>query len=222
MSEEKFLDGSISEEYASETWNIDRTIEKLKTMASTQEKIRFLQNELIAEQQIILEIGIPLKKFRKAVPNYKKYIKWCELEIKRLELELRSIEDEQALGGQLPATNESSQEEPETFQEIFTQGNWQKYIFALCEVESPALKIDENGNFIFIGSQKKHKGVVCSWIKDLQMRGIIKRNISRSQLATILNNEIKGLNLGRDGKTLDNTSKTYRESYLGALLERTK
>lgn len=86
MSEDNFSKDSLPDGYASEKWNIDRVIEKLKGMPSTQEKIRYLQLERIEEQQIVLEVGILLKKFGKAIPQFKTYIKWCELEIERLKL----------------------------------------------------------------------------------------------------------------------------------------
>lgn len=97
----------------------------------------------------------------------------------------------------------------EKFAEIFVNENWDKYITAF-ENTVPVLLTKERE---FVGQAKKHKGVICCWIKHLQTKSIIKLNVNRSQLAKVLNNEIKGLNLGKDGKTFDNISNEYDNNF---------
>lgn len=102
-----------------------------------------------------------------------------------------------------------------TFKEIFTVNDYEKYINALHQVENPV--IDENWNFI--GKQKGSKGVICNWIKELGNKGLINSKYNRQVLAAVCNNEIKDFNLGKDGKTFDNTSKIYDDNYKDLLLE---
>ncbi|WP_046755407.1 hypothetical protein [Kordia jejudonensis] len=102
-----------------------------------------------------------------------------------------------------------------TFKEIFTVDDYEKYINALYQVENPV--IDENWNFI--GKPRKHKGVICCWINHLQTKGIINKKFNRQVLAEVCNHEIKDFNLGKDGKTFDNTSKIYDDNYKDLLLK---
>ncbi|HTA81307.1 MAG TPA: hypothetical protein VK783_00105 [Bacteroidia bacterium] len=104
-------------------------------------------------------------------------------------------------------------EEPLSFKDIFLSADWRKYIDALYEIENPVISTE----YEFIGNPKKHKGVIASWIKELQERGKINKKYSRKHLAEVLNSEIKGLDLGKDGKTLDNYSIAYENEYKGKL-----
>lgn len=99
--------------------------------------------------------------------------------------------------------------DPKSFSEIFSVPDWKKYIDALNQVEDPIL----SGNYKFIGKPRRDKGVICSWIKTLQHKGIINRKFNRQQLASVLNNEIEDLNLGTDGKTIDTPSDHYDKKY---------
>lgn len=93
------------------------------------------------------------------------------------------------------------------FVDIFNTTEWKMYIEVLVQVTPPLL----NSQYEFISSRQGGKGVVCSWIKELQYKGIVKQGINRSQLATVLNTEIKNFNVGSDGKTFDNPSKKYNQ-----------
>lgn len=106
----------------------------------------------------------------------------------------------------------------ELFEDIFTTPDWEKYIMALNKTEPPIL----DDKFVFIGRPKLHKGVVCSWIKHLQDKGLIKPNINRSQLASVLNKELKDFNLGKDGKTFDNVSNEYEKNFKNQLSDLVK
>lgn len=108
-----------------------------------------------------------------------------------------------------------------SFAEIFNGTDWKKYVNALCEIEPKLLKILDNGKYKFIGNPNKDKGVICSWIKELQNKGKINRNIKRQKLSLVLNTEIEGINIGKDGKTFDNMSGTYRKDYQNKLLKDT-
>jgi hypothetical protein len=98
---------------------------------------------------------------------------------------------------------------PQYFSEIFIEADWRKYIDALTQTNPAILNSEQE----FIGNQRKHKGVICSWIIHLQNKSKIKASINRSQLATVLNNEIKNLNLGADGRTFGNHSNLFDDNY---------
>lgn len=123
-----------------------------------------------------------------------------------LEGEVKSPDKMQTLNG-----NESL---PLSFQDIFILPDWKIYISALSQVTNPVI----SNQYEFIGKSQKHKGVICSWIKELQVKGIIRNQYNRQQLASILNREIKDLNLGKDGKTFDNVSLVYENQYRDSLL----
>jgi hypothetical protein len=89
---------------------------------------------------------------------------------------------------------------------IFNTDEWRIFIDALVKAEPPHL----DSNWCFIG-ERGGKGVVCSWIKELQYKGIVKPHLIRSQLASILNTSIPGINIGKDAKTFDNQSKLYEK-----------
>ena len=110
-------------------------------------------------------------------------------------------------------TNENTN--PKTFNEIFVHGDWKKYI-SIFENTDPILL---NSQWEFIGKPRKHKGVICSGIKHLQNKGLVRQDINRSQLATVLNNEIQNLNLGKDGKTFANVSNEYTQVFEKQLLK---
>lgn len=104
---------------------------------------------------------------------------------------------------------------PEKFSDIFASTDWNKYIEALKNSE-PKLISEENE---FIGKPKLHKGVICSYVKDLQTKNIIKFTVNRKQLSHVFNNEIKNLNLGSDGKTFDNISNAYEDNFKEQLMK---
>lgn len=93
--------------------------------------------------------------------------------------------------------------------DIFIDSDWEKYIDALNQTDPPLL--DDKRRFI--GKPKKHKGVICNWIRNLQDMHIVKNDISRQKIVVVLNEEIKNLNLGKEGKTLNNPSYTYEQEF---------
>ena len=99
------------------------------------------------------------------------------------------------------------------FKDIFLSADWKKYIDALYEVDNPVISID----YVFIGKPKKHKGVIACWLKELQEYGKINKKYTRQDLVEVLNSEIKGLNLGKYGKTVDNYSLAYENEYKSKL-----
>lgn len=103
------------------------------------------------------------------------------------------------------------------FAEIFSVQDWKKYISALEQTSPPLL----NHNWEFIGKPVKHKGVICSWIKHLQISGMIKISFNRSQLAAILNKELKNFKMGKDGKTFDNISTPFDNDFKDQLIKLT-
>lgn len=103
--------------------------------------------------------------------------------------------------------------EPKSFADLFGNKKWKKYVDALHKVDHPII----DKNYAFIGKPRRDKGVICSWFKDLQNDNIISKRFTRQEIASVLNNEIKDLNLGRDGKTFDLISTAYNEEYKESL-----
>lgn len=104
------------------------------------------------------------------------------------------------------------------FADIFVNSDWRKFISAL-EKSDPKLI---NSNWEFIGKPRSHKGVICSWISYLQSKGEINGKINRSELANVLNNEIKYLDIGKDGKTFTNFSKLFDSDFKDILINLSK
>lgn len=100
------------------------------------------------------------------------------------------------------------------FADIFDSEDWAKYVSVLEKTVPPLI----NSKQEFVGNPSLHKGVVCSWFKHLQNKGIVKLSANRSQLATVLNNELKNFNVGREGKTFDNVSSQFEKIFKPQLL----
>ncbi|HSH65255.1 MAG TPA: hypothetical protein VLB84_05515 [Bacteroidia bacterium] len=113
--------------------------------------------------------------------------------------------------GKKAGSNLSSQEL--RFKNIFTVTDWGKYIDALQQTDPKLLEGRK-----FVGNQRGHKGVVCSWIELLQNKKLIKGHISRQQLASVLNIELEGFQLGVDGRTFGRTSKEFEDNFQEQLL----
>jgi hypothetical protein len=144
-----------------------------------------------------------------------------KLKAKLLEIKSSLNKDRMDVGVRSPGKTELINEAESTlllFRDIFISPDWELYIGALSQVTNPVIS---NPPYKFTGKSQKHKGVICSWIKELQHRGIISNQYNRQQLASVLNREIKDLNLGKDGKTFDNISLVYDNHYRTALLRLT-
>lgn len=105
--------------------------------------------------------------------------------------------------------------DPTSFEEIFNVPNWKDFIIVLEKLEPPL--IDEKLDFI--GSSRGGKGIICSWISTLQSKGKIKSSIKRQVLSSVLNNEIKGLELGKDGSTFSKINIEYQNKWEKKLLK---
>lgn len=95
------------------------------------------------------------------------------------------------------------------FNEIFVSKDWPKYVNALAKTYPPL--IDQNNKYI--GKERGDKGAVASWFWELKDLHIIIGSISRPNLAYIINNEIEGFNIYKDGRTFSNLSDDYIEIY---------
>lgn len=180
-----------------------------KTSKKKSNNINWEQFEMPINQKIIVE-RIPM--FRKEmIKLFKKYVAYMELKKWIAKNGITSPPSISNFKGK-------SKIYPKTFNDIFTTKEWSVYIDALYKVEKPV--IDKNYNYI--GKVKKHKGVIASWIKHLQTKGIIDIKYSRQELSRVLNNEINGLDIGLDGKTIDNLSKEYEDNYREKLIKLTK
>jgi hypothetical protein len=108
-----------------------------------------------------------------------------------------------------PELQKSTISNPSKFEDIFIEKDYSKYI-QLLKNAKPKLVTDK---LEYIGSKRNGKGIIGSWLKELQLTGKVYIGYNRRQLAVVLNNEIKELNIGLDGKTLDNRSKTFENVY---------
>jgi hypothetical protein len=96
-----------------------------------------------------------------------------------------------------------------TPEHLFTKPDWEQYITALTLTTPPLISAEMK----FIGSKSKHKGVLCSWFKHLQNKGIISSAFNRRTLAGAMNKLFQDFNMGTDGKTFDNISKEYDHNF---------
>ena len=104
---------------------------------------------------------------------------------------------------------------PKTLEELFE--NVEDEMFKSCfnvlyEVSPPILN---NLNRYNLGS--KSKGSITAWIEALKNKGFIKKGLSDSVIATILNSKIKDLDLGKDGRTLRNINTTAYNKYYNTI-----
>jgi hypothetical protein len=111
---------------------------------------------------------------------------------------------------------------PLHLEDIFSESGWEKYIAAFEKTTPPLLINKFNNKWEFKGSVRKHKGVICSWIKHLQIKHIVKQNIDRQALSKVLNSNILNFDLGKDGKTFDTISKEFQDNFLSQLERITK
>lgn len=99
-----------------------------------------------------------------------------------------------------------------TFADIFTVPDWNKYLRALTECTPRLLEYDEANNaYKFIGNEKKEKGCIAQYFKQLKAKGIIDSNINRNELAKVLSNSL--LNYKISGASIDNESEQYKKIY---------
>lgn len=99
-----------------------------------------------------------------------------------------------------------------SFADIFTVKDWDKYLRALTECTPRLLEYDETNNtYKFVGSEKKEKGCIAQYFKQLKARGIIDSNINRNELANLLSNCL--LNFKISGASIDNESEQYKKIY---------
>jgi len=108
----------------------------------------------------------------------------------------------------------SQAETKDSFIEIFTVPDWQKYINALTICE-PKLLVVEGNKYKFVGNKKNQRGIVAQYFKFLKLKGIINSSIDRDKLAKVLTNEI--LDFTIVGSSIDNTSETYKKTFQNQL-----
>lgn len=158
-----------------------------------------------------IEYATLLLKFHKEHECKSEYCNVCESWERRLVLANKYLKELEPAN--LSKVDKSrlvkSNETYNAFKDIFAVKDWRKYIVVL-EKTTPALL---SNKWEFKGNAKGHKGVICEWIRELQFDGIIKQSVNRPQLASVLNNEIKGLGLGKDGRSLNNPSTTYKRKF---------
>ena len=99
-----------------------------------------------------------------------------------------------------------------TFADIFTVKDWDKYLRILTECTPRLLEYDEMGNaYKFIGNKKKEKGCIAQYFKQLKAKGIINNNINRDELAKVLSNCLIDYKIS--GSSIDNESEQYKKIY---------
>jgi len=110
--------------------------------------------------------------------------------------------------------NLNKQNEPKTFNEMFEYPDLvSKCVNILKQVEPPIINNKDEFN---LGSRSK--GSIVAWISALKIKGIIKARLSDSIIAKHLNSKFKGLELGKDGRTLRNPRTTAYNNYYKTIL----
>jgi hypothetical protein len=104
----------------------------------------------------------------------------------------------------------------QTFDEIFTDYNWIKYLNALSECEPKLIEV-KNKEFYFVGNKKTQRGCVGYWFKYLKNKGFIHQSINRDELAYVLTQNIRNFSI--NGSSIDNRSETYRRTFEKQLIE---
>lgn len=197
----KQIEEILQEQQKKELPLVEEVESQLRNLRTTQEKVKYL----IERKEQYLH-SLPLATFSASGVSSYYLPKNTELFFDRY-ITQRIEEIQRFEKKQVPDNNTIPP--PQTFEDIFTEPDFHKYI-AVFEKTKPALL---NSNWHFIGKPRKHKGVICSWVREMQFLSIIKANINRSQLANVLNNEIKYFNLGKDGKSINNTSLEYKNEF---------
>jgi hypothetical protein len=123
--------------------------------------------------------------------------------------------EEKSQLGDISLKEEFVKKEYKTFESITLKGDWKELLLKLSLVDPPLIDKDLK----YIGRSKKDKGVVCSWISYLQTKGFILNNISRRDLASILNITILNFELGAEGRTLGNNSYHFEDNYKQQLID---
>lgn len=108
------------------------------------------------------------------------------------------------------SVSEKKQLEIKTFDDLFKDTDWTKYVdvLTLCE---PRLLEKKEDKYIFIGNKKTQKGCVAQWFKYLKNKGIINQSTNRDDLALVISSNIENYTIV--GSSIDNESKTYRETF---------
>lgn len=102
--------------------------------------------------------------------------------------------------------------EYKSFIDIFTVKDWDKHLRILTECTPRLLEYDETSNaYKFVGSEKKEKGCIAQYFKQLKAKGIIDSNVNRNELAKVLSNCL--LNFKISGASIDNESEQYKKIY---------
>lgn len=192
-----------------EKWQIDNTLNDLFNDIPDNGKSYVYSNRFEFLQKLRIELENNSIIFSNDEAKFREIEKWTVekmgekviTQVSPLKFEVNKVSSSKQSGSKPTIANSGI----EKFKDIFVEEAWEKYVTAL-EKTSPVLF---TGEWRFIGNRKKHIGVVCSWFKDLQGKGIIKQNISRSKLASVLNQELQDFNMGTDGKTFDNISAEY-------------
>lgn len=147
-----------------------------------------------------------------AVSNHKTRLKQLITDLLNIQVPLTISHSQFNISGEYFESNTSKIDEKK-FKAIFTVDNWEKYVNVLFQTKKPLL----NKEWEFIGKSKGDKGIICSWFKYLQSKNVI-RQIKRVEFSQVLNNEIKELKLGRDGRTFDVVSNQFEERYKKELM----
>ena len=116
----------------------------------------------------------------------------------------------------LPNKSNTPKTNPKKFTDIFVDPNKVDFYVNALAKTTPQL-VSNTGNFV--GKPRGHKGVIASWIIELQHKGLINNSINREKLACVLNNEINGLDISKDGRILSLYSKLYETSFKSQLLK---
>lgn len=109
-------------------------------------------------------------------------------------------------------TNSTTRKHYNTFADIFTVKDWNKYLTPLTQCTPRLLEYNETDNvYKFIGNKKKEQGCIAQYFKQLKAKGIINSNVNRDELAKVLSTNLQNFKIS--GSSIDNNSKQYEEIY---------
>ena len=103
-----------------------------------------------------------------------------------------------------------------TIASMFNEGyDPEEYINRFLSVKPALLVRKEDGSLRFIGNTKKERGVIGCYFKYLKLKGIIKQDLNRVEIARILSLNIENFKIS--GSSLDSISKVYGNQFKSQL-----
>lgn len=195
---ETSLDVYISEKYIylltkkmnSEGYDVSDDFQKFKDA--------FYYLSVLEKLKLLKEINTKIN-FESIISKYGDLLRFCHL----VEREFKKIHSK-------ANSNKSKNNTPKTFDQLFVESGWNKYIDVLTKCNPPLLKKEED-MYTFIGNKKTQKGCVAQWFKYLKITGVINQSTSRDELAMAISSYIENYTIV--GSSIDNESEAYKKTF---------